>query len=118
MTTTEALSTEHDALSVALTSQVADSLKSIGSRYEDFRKRHETLAGKLVAERDTVYGELKKSKGEYDVECKNVEERRQKVDKSYDASRPKAQSKFRAEQMEMNNAKVWPMVPMVSGLRL
>lgn len=58
-----------------------------------------------MTERDSVYSDLKKSKTEYDAECKTVEERRQKVDKSYDSSKPKAEKAFRAEQAEMNNSK-------------
>lgn len=106
LTTTESLSAEHDAFSVALTNQVADTLKQIGVRYDDFRQRYEKLVGKLETERDSVYSDLKKSKSAYDAECKNVEERRKKVDNSYDSSKLKAEKAFRAEQGEMYNAKV------------
>lgn len=105
LTTTEALAAEHDTLSNALNTQVADVFKSLATRYEDYRKRHESLFARLLAERDSVYSELKKSKVQYDAECKEVEEKRQKVDKSYDASKAKAQKSYQAELVEMNNVK-------------
>ncbi|KAI5779096.1 hypothetical protein EDC01DRAFT_672062 [Geopyxis carbonaria] len=105
LTTTEALASEHDALSVALSTQVCDVLKNIGVRYDDFRKRHESLSTKLLSERDGVYGELKKSKAEYDSECKHVEEKRQKIDKSYDSSKGKAERSYQNELTEMSNVK-------------
>lgn len=67
--------------------QVADPLKDIATRYEDFRKRHEALAVKLHQERDSAYSDLKKSKEKYDAQCKEVEAARVKVEKSYDASK-------------------------------
>ncbi|KAF8538024.1 hypothetical protein BDD12DRAFT_743025 [Trichophaea hybrida] len=105
LTTTEALAAERDAFSTALTTQVADVLKSLATRYDDYRKRHESLSQKLLAERDGVYGDLKKTKVSYDAECKEVEEKRQKVDKSYDAGKTKAQRSYQTELVEMNNAK-------------
>jgi len=106
LTTTEAVANEHDVFSTALTSQVADALKSIVTRYDDYRKRHESLATKLQAERDGVYAEVRKIKGKYDEECKLVEEKRQKADKSFDASKSKAQRSYQVELAEMNNVKV------------
>lgn len=97
---------EHDYYSSALTTQVADTLKSISTRYEDFRKRHEALNVKIVAERDGVYSDLKKTKSSYDSECKDVEEKRAKVDKSFDSGRAKAEKSYKAELTEMNNFKV------------
>lgn len=79
-------------------------IKNIATRHEDYRKRHESLALKLLAERDGVYSELKKAKTAYDMECKEVEEKRQKMDK--DASKGKAQRSYQSELMEMNNIKV------------
>lgn len=106
LTTTESLAAEHDAFSTALSTQVADVLKSLATRYDDYRKRHESLSQKLLVERDGVYGDLKKAKGAYDAECKEVEEKRQKVDKSYDAGKVKAQRSYQTELVEMNNVKV------------
>ncbi|TGZ85498.1 FCH-domain-containing protein [Ascodesmis nigricans] len=105
LTSTEQLASEHDSLSTSLSLQVCDVLKAIQARYDDFRIRHEKLAQKLVTQRDEMYGDLKKSKTEYDNVCKMVEEKRQKIDKSFDASRSKAEKAYRAEQLEMNNIK-------------
>lgn len=106
ITTTESLAKEHDTYSNALLAQVADSLKSISSRYDDFRKRHESLNTKIVAERESVNNDLKKSKASYDSECKGVEEKRVKVDKSFDSGRAKAEKAYSQELTEMNNIKV------------
>jgi len=106
LTTTEALAAEHDTLSTVLNTQVADVLKAISTRYEDYRKRYESLSQKLLAERDSVYGDLKKAKNSYDVKCKEVEEKRQKVDKSHDSSKARAQRAYQTELVEMNNVKV------------
>lgn len=110
LSNTEQLATEHDNLSSSLTLKVCNVLEAIRTRYEDFRVRHEGLAKKLVAQRDEVYGDLGKTKEKYDGACKLVEERRQKVDKSFDASKGKAQKAYIAEQSEMANVKV-RMVP-------
>jgi hypothetical protein len=106
LNTTELLATEHDTLSNSLTTEVADTLKSLSTRYDDYRKRHESLAQKLLSERDGVYSDLNKCKSKYDSECKDVEEKRQKVDKSYDSSKTKAQKSYQNELVEMNNVKV------------
>lgn len=106
LSNTEQLATEHDNLSGALTLKVCNVLEAIRARYEDFRVRHEALAKKLVAQRDEVYADLGKTKEKYDGACKLVEERRQKVDKSFDASKGKAQKAYIAEQSEMANVKV------------
>lgn len=79
-------------------------VKNIAGRHDDYRKRHELLALKLQAERDSVFSDLKKAKLAYDAECKEVEEKRQKLDK--DATRSKAQRSYQAELVEMNNVKV------------
>jgi len=115
LTTTEALAAEHDTFSTALNTQVADVLKFIATRYEDYRKRYESLSQKLASERDSVYSDLKKAKNGYDVECKGVEEKRQKVDKSYDSSKAKAQRSYETELVEMSNVKV--RAPGFEGMR-
>lgn len=74
-------------MAVELVTQVADPLKEIGTRYDDFRKRHESLANKLTAERDSAYSDLKKTKEKYDAQCKEVESARVKAEKSYDSSK-------------------------------
>lgn len=106
LTTTEYVSKEHDNFATCLSNAVCDSLKSIATRYEDYRKRHESFAAKLLAESDSVYSDLKKSKDSYDATCRVVEEKRAKVDKSYDAAKPKAEKSYQAQLAEMNNVKV------------
>lgn len=53
-----------------------------------------------------MYSDLKKSKSSYDSECKEVEDKRAKVDKSFDSSKAKAERSYRAELTEMSNVKV------------
>lgn len=61
---------------------------------------------KVMADRDGVYSELKKSKGSYDAECKQVEDKRAKVDKAFDSSKTKAEKSYSQELIEMHNIKV------------
>ena len=49
---------------------------------------------------------MKKSKDSYDATCRVVEEKRAKVDKSYDAAKPKAEKSYQTQLAEMNNVKV------------
>lgn len=105
LTTTEALAGEHDALAGALTGQVADALRSLSGRYDDYRRRYEALAHRLATERDGVYADLKKAKTAYDAACREVEDRRLKADRSQDAAKSKAQRAFQTELGEMNNVK-------------
>lgn len=74
-------------MSSELLNQVAEPLKDIATRYEDFRKRHEALAVKLQQERDSVNSDLKKTKDKYDAQCKEVEAARVKVEKSNDGTK-------------------------------
>ncbi|KAF8475882.1 hypothetical protein BDZ91DRAFT_710506 [Kalaharituber pfeilii] len=105
LNSTEILSKEHETLSVELLNQVADPLKDLAARYEDYRKRHEGLATKLQQERDLVYAELKKTKEKYDHQCKEVEAARVKVEKSFDSSKFKAEKAKQQELLDMNNVK-------------
>ncbi|KAF8429220.1 hypothetical protein EV426DRAFT_673363, partial [Tirmania nivea] len=105
LNSTEVLSKEHETLSSELLNQVAEPLKDISTKYEDFRKRHEALAVKLQQERDSVYSDLKKAKEKYDMQCKEVESARVKVEKSYDASKNKAEKAKQQELLDMNNVK-------------
>ncbi|KAG0633344.1 hypothetical protein HOY80DRAFT_992138 [Tuber brumale] len=105
LSATEYVSREHDNFAACLSNNVCDSLKSIATRYEDYRKRHESFAAKLLAERDSVYSDLKKSKDSYDATCRVLEEKRAKIDKSYDAAKPKAEKSYQTQHIEMNNVK-------------
>ena len=86
--------------------QVADPLRNLASRYEELRKNHAEYAIKLERERDTSYGDLKKSKGRYDGSCQEVENRRKKTESSFDHGKGKAQSAYQQQIMEMHNVKV------------
>ena len=102
----ESRAAEHDRYSSELTLQVADPLKTLAARYEDLRKSHAEYAAKLEKERDTSYGDLKKSKGRYDGACQEVENRRKKTESSFDHGKSKAQSAYQQQIMEMHNVKV------------
>ena len=62
-------------------------------------------AAKLEKERDAAYTTLKRSKGQYDGACQEVESRRKKIESSFDSSKTKAQNAYQQQQAEMNNVK-------------
>ena len=86
--------------------QIADPLKNIAARYEEIRKSHAEYAIKLEKERDISYGELKKQKGRYDGACQEVENRRKKIESSFDHGKQKAQTAYQQQVAEMRNVKV------------
>lgn len=102
----ESRAAEHDRYSSELILQVADPLKNLATRYEELRKSHADYAGKLERERDSSYGDLKKTKGRYDGACQEVENRRKKTESSFDHGKGKAQSAYQQQLMEMHNVKV------------
>ena len=102
----ESRAAEHDRYSSELNLQIADPLKTLAARYEDLRKSHAEYAAKLEKERDTSYGDLKKTKGRYDGACQEVENRRKKTESSFDHGKSKAQSAYQQQIMEMHNVKV------------
>lgn len=106
LTTLETRAAEHDQFATQLIGKVADPLKHLGTRYEELRKQHAEYASKLEKERDGFYGDLRKTKGKYDNVCQEVENRRKKIDSSFDHSKNKARHAFDQHQGEMNNAKV------------
>ena len=81
-------------------------MKNIAARYEEIRKSHAEYALKLEKERDISYGELKKLKGKYDGSCQEVENRRKKIDSSFDHGKNKAQNAYQQQLTEMHNVKV------------
>ncbi|KAK7206037.1 hypothetical protein BZA70DRAFT_121811 [Myxozyma melibiosi] len=105
LTQTENMANEHDRLSSELSLQVADQLRGLQSRYEEFRRKHVTFNEKLDEERDLVYSELKKMKTQYDSSCQIVENSRTKAEKSFDNSKSKATRHFEQNQLDMNNSK-------------
>ncbi|KAL8709579.1 MAG: hypothetical protein Q9220_005671 [cf. Caloplaca sp. 1 TL-2023] len=96
---------EHDRYASELTLQIADPLKNLATRYEELRKSHAEYAGKLERERDSSYGELKKTKGRYDGACQEVENRRKKTESSFDHGKAKAQNAYQQQMMDMHNVK-------------
>src|SRR5439155_11782113 len=66
---------------------------------------HAEYQTKLVRERDSSYGDLKKLKGRYDAVCQEVENRRKKNESAMDHGRTKAASAYNQQLMEMHNVK-------------
>ena len=105
LTTLESRAAEHDRFSNQLVSALAEPLKHLAARYEDLRKQHAEYASKLEKERDGNYGDLKKTKDKYYGVCQEVENRRKKIDSSFDHGKQKAQSAYAQHQSDMRNAK-------------
>lgn len=106
LSTLESRAAEHEAFSNELINQLAQPLSNLNSRCEDLRKHHAEYAAKLEKERDSSYAELKKTKGKYDGVCQEVENRRKKIESSYDSSKSKAQNAYQQQLSDMHNAKV------------
>lgn len=106
LTALENRAAEHDRYGTELVSNLAEPLKHLSARCEDLRKQHAEYAGKLEKERDTSYGELRKTKGRYDTECSDLESRRKKIDSAFDHSKQKAQGAYQQQMANMYNAKV------------
>lgn len=106
LTTLESRAAEHDRYSAELLLQVADPLKSVAAKYEEIRKSHADFAIKLEKERDASYNELRKTKGRYDGACQEVENRRKKIEPSFDHGKQKAQNAYQQQLTDMRNVKV------------
>lgn len=106
LSTLESRAAEHDRHASELILQIADPLKNLAARYEELRKSHAEYATKLERERDASYNELKKTKGRYDGACQEVENKRKKIESSFDHSKPKAQNSYQQQVMDMHNVKV------------
>ncbi|KAF2865522.1 hypothetical protein BDV95DRAFT_586573 [Massariosphaeria phaeospora] len=105
LSTLESRASEHEKFAGALITTLADPLKIIASRCEEVRKLHGDYAAKLEKERDSTYADLRKMKGKYDSVCQEVENRRKKIDGSYDHGKQKARNVFEQQQIEMKNVK-------------
>ena len=105
LSTLEARAAEHDRYSAELQLQIADPLKTLAVRYEELRKSHAEYAARLERERDTSYGDLKKTKSRYDGACQEVENRRKKTESSFDHGKSKAQTAYQQQLVEMRNVK-------------
>ncbi|RVX68758.1 hypothetical protein B0A52_07644 [Exophiala mesophila] len=103
LSTLEARANEHAKFSTDLISQVSTPLEYNARKLEELRKSHAEYQAKLVKERDSSYGDLKKLKGKYDTVCQEVENRRKKAESSFEKT--KAQSSYNQQLMEMNNVK-------------
>jgi len=109
----ESRAAEHDRFSSELVSHVADPLKQLTSRYEEIRKSHAEYAARLEKERDGSYGDLKKAKGRYDAVCQEVENRRKRIESSFDYGKQKAQNAYQQQIMDMHNVKVGGLTSLV-----
>jgi formin-binding protein 1 len=105
LSTLEARAAEHDKFGQDLIGQVVKSLEIYKVRYDDLRKSHADYQTKLVKERDTSYGELRKTKTKYDSICQEVENRRKKTESSFDYGKQKAQNAYQQQLVEMHNQK-------------
>lgn len=106
LSTLESRAAEHDRFSTEIISHVAEPLKNIAAKYEEIRKSHADFAVKLEKERDSSYNELKKIKGRYDGSCQEVENRRKKIESSFDYGKQKAQTAYQQQLADMRNVKV------------
>lgn len=86
--------------------QIADPLKQLASRYEELRKSHADYAARLEKERDGSYGDLRKAKSRYDGVCQEVENRRKRIETSFDHGKQKAQNAYQQQILDMHNVKV------------
>ncbi|KAI9835070.1 MAG: hypothetical protein M1819_002622 [Sarea resinae] len=105
LSTLESRAAEHDRFSTELISHVADPLRAVATRYEELRRRHADYAALLEKERDGSYADLKKVKANYDVVCQEVENRRKKIDSSFDSNKGKAQNAYQQQLLDMHNVK-------------
>jgi len=106
LSTLESRAAEHDRFSSELVLQIADPLKQLASRYEELRKSHADYAARLEKERDGSYGDLRKAKSRYDGVCQEVENRRKRIETSFDHGKQKAQNAYQQQILDMHNVKV------------
>ncbi|KAH8808069.1 hypothetical protein F5884DRAFT_821527 [Xylogone sp. PMI_703] len=105
LTSLESTAAEHDRFGNELETQLANPLKTLGTRFDELRKRHVEFAEKLEKERDNAYGDLRKMKAKYDTACQEVENKRKKAESSFDYSKTKAQNAYQQQMQDMNNVK-------------
>ena len=103
--TTESHAGEREKFASELIVQISDPLKAAASQYEDIRKYHNELYGKLEKQRESASNDLKKTKGKYDGICQEVESRRKKMESSVDHSKTKAKASYQQHVWDMNNVK-------------
>lgn len=101
----ESHAAERDRFASDLVVQVAEPLKQLATQYDELRKCHVDFHAKLEKERDASYSDLKKMKGKYDGACQEVENRRKKMESSFEHGKHKAQAAYQQQILEMNNVK-------------
>lgn len=106
LTAVESHAGERDRFATDLIVQVAEPLKQVAVQYDELRKCHVDFHAKLEKERDASYSDLKKVKGKYDGACQEVENRRKKMESSFDHGKQKSQAAYQQQILEMNNVKV------------
>ena len=102
---TKALGDERAALSEEMRMQIAEPIKALGFRWEDFRKRCEVFNTKIVEERDKTYSDLKHVQKKYYDQCGGVEKERQKASQDGRTDRSKHNKQMQAHMSDMNNMK-------------
>lgn len=105
LTTLESRAAEHERFSAQLVSSLAQPLQNLQNRYEDLRKSHAEYAAKLEKEREGSYADLRKTKGKYDGVCQEVENKRKKIESSFDMGKTKAQGAYAQQMADMRNMK-------------
>lgn len=106
LTAVESHAGERDKFANDLVIQVAEPLKHAAVQYDELRKSHVDFHTKLEKERDASYSDLKKVKGKYDGACQEVENKRKKMESSFDHGKQKSQAAYQQQILEMNNIKV------------
>lgn len=100
---TKLLGDEKVAHSDELKMQVAEQLKALSFRWEDYRKRCDIFNAKLVEERDQTYTDLKHVQKKYFDQCGSVEKERMKA--SNDGRSSKHNKMLQGNMTDMNNLK-------------
>lgn len=106
LTAVESHAGEREKFANDLVIQVAEPLKHAAVQYDELRKSHVDFHTKLEKERDASYSDLKKVKGKYDGACQEVENKRKKMESSFDHGKQKSQAAYQQQILEMNNIKV------------
>lgn len=105
LTAVESYAAARDQFGLELVAKVAEPLRQTALRYDELRRSHVDYFVKLEKERDSSYSDLKKAKGKYDGACQDVENRRKKMESSFEYGKAKAQAAYQQQLLEMNNTK-------------
>jgi formin-binding protein 1 len=102
LTSVEQRAAQHETFGNDLVTKVAEPLKYFGARFEELRKRHNEYAGKLESERESSYGDLRKTKAKYDAACQEVESKRKKSESHYDKASSRGPQRIELECFEFS----------------